>query len=265
MKAVILARGLGTRMRRTDAAVQLDAAQRAAAEQGLKALMPVGRPFLDYALGALADAGFNDICIVIGPEHRVVRDHVATLALRRLRVTFVEQAEPKGTADAVLAAERFAGRDRFLVVNADNLYPVDVLAATRQLTTPGLPAFAAQALVRKGNLRPERVGRFPLVKFDAAGWLTELMERDATPGPGDGPSEYISMNCWLFDATIFAACRAVEPSPRGELEITSAVRDAIAGGARYRVLPVSEPVLDVTSRDDVSAVTSRLTETKVQL
>jgi len=57
--------------------------------------------------------------------------------------------------------------------------------AGRPRGAPGLAAFAAYILVRFGNLRPERVGRFPLVRSDANGMLTELVERDATPGPGD--------------------------------------------------------------------------------
>src|SRR2546422_8404795 len=59
-KAVILARGLGTRMRRSDPTAVLDARQAAVAETGVKAMIPVGRPFLDYSLSALADAGYRD-------------------------------------------------------------------------------------------------------------------------------------------------------------------------------------------------------------
>jgi glucose-1-phosphate thymidylyltransferase len=265
MKALIMARGLGTRLRQPEAGAQLDPSQRIIAEQGLKSLIPVGRPLLDYALARLADAGFQDIGVVIGPEHTLVRQHVASLALSRVRVRFVEQAEPKGTADAVLAGERFAAGQPFMVVNADNLYPIDVLSQVRQFTGQGLPAFAAHALVTQGNIRPERAGRFPLVRWDARKRLTELVERDGTPGPGNGADEYISMNCWVFTAAIFPACRAVGPSPRGELEITEAVRVAMARGEIFEVFPVSRPVLDVTSRADVAGVAERLKDEAVNL
>ncbi len=56
-KAVILARGLGTRMRRDDAGAELSAEQASLADSGMKAMIPVGRPFLDYVLSGLADAG----------------------------------------------------------------------------------------------------------------------------------------------------------------------------------------------------------------
>ena len=71
-KAVILARGLGTRMRR-DEGVGLDREQSRAAAEGAKGMIPFGRPFLDYVLSSLADAGFREVCLVIGPEHRAIR------------------------------------------------------------------------------------------------------------------------------------------------------------------------------------------------
>ena len=75
-KAVILARGMGTRMRRAEGdSPQLDAQQAQMADSGLKAMIPVGRPFLDYVLSGLADAGFREVCLVIGPEHGIVRDY----------------------------------------------------------------------------------------------------------------------------------------------------------------------------------------------
>ena len=73
-KAVVLARGLGKRMRREDGTT-LDRAQSSVAETGVKAMIPIGRPFLDYVLSALADAGYEEACLVIGPEHGAVRDY----------------------------------------------------------------------------------------------------------------------------------------------------------------------------------------------
>ena len=68
-KVVILARGLGTRMRAGNAEADLDAGQEAVAATGVKALIPIDRPFLDYVLGDLAEAGYRRVCLVIGPEH----------------------------------------------------------------------------------------------------------------------------------------------------------------------------------------------------
>src|ERR1700688_4936706 len=84
-KAVILAAGLGTRMRKADDAASLDARQAAIADTGVKALIPIKRPFLDYVLHALADAGFKRVCLVIGPDHHELRRYYGQeLRLSRL-------------------------------------------------------------------------------------------------------------------------------------------------------------------------------------
>src|SRR3954471_10040849 len=109
-RAIILARGLGTRMREPDPGAALSHEQRHAADAGLKAMMPVnGRPFLDYVLGSVADAGVRDVALVVAPEHDALRQHLAAAAPQRLRVDFVIQDAPRGTANAVLAAETWAG------------------------------------------------------------------------------------------------------------------------------------------------------------
>src|SRR6516225_6988815 len=74
-KCVILSRGLGTRMRREDPGAALDASQSAAADAGLKAMIPIGRPFLDYVLSGLANAGFQQACMMIGPENQSVSEY----------------------------------------------------------------------------------------------------------------------------------------------------------------------------------------------
>ena len=78
-KAVILARGLGSRMRRADADARVDERQARVADAGMKAMIPIGRPFLDHVISGLADAGITDVCLVIGPEHDVIRAYYDSL------------------------------------------------------------------------------------------------------------------------------------------------------------------------------------------
>src|SRR5438128_295455 len=102
-KAVVLARGLGTRMRAARDAVRLDPDQASVADTGLKAMIPVtpGRPFLDYILASIADAGFTEVCLVVAPDHDALRAHVErAVPLERLRVSFAVQEKALGTADA---------------------------------------------------------------------------------------------------------------------------------------------------------------------
>ena len=76
-------------MRRGARVANLDAAQRAAADAGVKGMIPIDRPFLEYAISALADAGITDVCLVIGPEHESVRNHFEHgVTTTRVRVHF---------------------------------------------------------------------------------------------------------------------------------------------------------------------------------
>lgn len=270
MKAVILARGLGTRMQREDASAELTPAQAEAAALGMKAMMPVhrGRPFLDWVLSALADGGVNEVCLVVGPEAVLVQRHYHhELTLRRLRIAFAVQVQPRGTADAVLAAERFVKSDRFLVLNADNYYPVTAYRALRELDGAGMAGFDRDVLVREGNVDADRIRRYALLQTDADGFLQRIVEKpDQAAFDELGAHALVSMNLWAFTPSILEACRQVQPSARGELELPDAVALAITVlGMRVRVVPVAAPVLDLASRADVATVTAALRDIPVRL
>jgi dTDP-glucose pyrophosphorylase len=270
VKAVVLARGLATRMRQAAGDEALSPEQARAAAAGLKAMMPVGpdagagarsaRPFLDYVIGSLADAGYHDIGIVIGPEHDEIRARYERMAIpTRVRLAWIIQAEPRGTADAVLACESWIGAAPFIVVNADNLYPVPVLRALATLGQPGLPVFERDALVRDSNIPVERVASFALLDVDREGTLSAIVEKPgAVAVAAAGPAALVSMNCWRFDARIFDACRDVPRSSRGEFELPIAVGLAIARGVRFKALPASGEILDLSRRTDVADVSRRL-------
>lgn len=264
--AVILARGLGTRMRRSDPGVTLGEDQEDAADQGMKGMIPIGRPFLDYVVSALADAGFERVCLVIGPEHRAVVTHYTVASPpTRISIDFAIQEKPLGTADAVLAAETFCGDEPFVVLNSDNYYPADALAALRVTQPPAIAGFARSSLVAEGNVSPERVARFGALTVDDDGWLAGIV-----PRPGDSVDDsgevYASMNCWLFDKRIFDACRLVAMSPRNELELPRAVQLAIdTMEMKFTVLRLHVPVLDMSTRGDVSSVEKKLKSVNVRL
>jgi glucose-1-phosphate thymidylyltransferase len=267
VKAVVLARGLGTRMRRGESAAALDGAQAAAADAGLKALIPFARPFLDYVLASVADAGCDEACLVIGPEHDVVRQRYTTVAPpRRLRVGFAVQQRPLGTADAVLAAEAQLGAADFLCLNGDNLYPVEALAALVGLDGPGAVLFELEGLVARSNIPRERVLAFALCTLERDGCLASIVEK---PTPDEaaalGPHALVSMSCWRLPHAVFAACRDVPLSERGERELTQAVALAIRRGVRFRALRSDRGVLDLSSRADIAAVAARLAGVRVDL
>jgi dTDP-glucose pyrophosphorylase len=259
-RAVVLARGLGTRMRRSDGSARLDPSQEEAAASGVKAMISFGRPFLDYVLSALADAGLEEVCLVIGPEHEAVRRYFTeTAPPRRLRLVFAIQREPRGTADAVLSAEPFVAGEDFLTVNSDNYYPVSALAALAALSEPGVALFERDSLVAESNIPSDRIASFAICTVSVDGYLEAILEKpDAAALAVFGPGALVSMNCWRFSPAIFPACRRVSPSERGELELPMAVRDAVATGERFKVVRSREGVLDLSQRADVAPVAERL-------
>jgi dTDP-glucose pyrophosphorylase len=272
MKAVLLARGLGSRMKQEAGAAALTPTQEAAAAAGAKGMMPIGpspavrgargmaRPFLDYVLSALADAGCDQICFVVAPEHDAIRAHYDGPGRpTRVRIAYAVQTIADGTARAVQAAQTFAGRDPFLVLNSDNLYSAPVLRALAALDEPGLAAYRRNSLVDESGFPPDRVNGFAAIEIDADGYLTRIVEK---PGreyyDAAGPDALISMNVWRFDERIFSACRDVPLSARGEYELPEAVGLAVARGVRFRTVPASGAVLDLSRRSDVALVSERL-------
>lgn len=265
-KAVILARGLGSRMRREADGVDLSEEQSKAADAGVKAMISVGRPFLDHVMTALADAGFTDICLVIGPEHDMIRDYYDTVAKERITVSYAVQEEPLGTANAVLAAEEFAARDRVLVINSDNYYPSEALELLKDVPGSALVGFSREAMLTRSNIAPDRIAAFALATADADGNLDELVEKP-TPEVIErlGDDAVISMNCWLCTPAIFPAARAIPKSARGEYEITDAVRRAIEDGDAYAVVTAEAGVLDLSNRGDIASVTEALGDRAARL
>lgn len=247
---------------RAAASTALDPAQSAAADTGMKAMMPFGRPFLDFVLHSLADAGVTEAALVLGPEHEQVRMHYRSLETMRLGIQFVEQAAPLGTADAVASARAWAGREPFIVLNADNLYPAKVLAQLVRGRTPALPGFERDSL----GIPVERIGAFALLEVGDDGLLSRIVEKPgAAAMESAGPRALVSMNLWRFDARIFEACETVPVSERGERELPQAVALAVQRGIRFEVFRAEGPVLDLSTRADVANVARALEGRHVQL
>ena len=258
--AVIMARGLGTRMRRADATAALEASQAAAAETGVKGMIPIRRPFLEYVISALADAGITEVVLVIGPEHEAMRQHFEHEAPPvRTRVRFAVQDEPIGTANAVTSAAAVIGDEPFLVLNADNYYPVESFRSLAADDTAGVVAFDRDALVAEGNIDAERVRSFAVLDVSDDGFLAGIIEK-----PGDSldlaseTARWVGMNLWAVTPAVVEACRRVPKSVRGEYELPEAVALAVREGVPVRVVRLAAPVLDLSRRSDIAGVVDRL-------
>jgi dTDP-glucose pyrophosphorylase len=255
-------------MRSQDGGSGLSADQAAAADSGVKALIPIDRPFLDYVLAALVEAGYRRVCLVIGPNHDALRRYYGQeLEFRHLQLEFAVQAQPRGTADALKAAASFVGDDPFLMLNSDNYYPVGALEALRHCDGPGLAAFEREGMLENSNIPAPRLSKFAVVKSGDDGFLERIIEKpDSKTLQSLASPLGVSMNCWRFDSRIFAACDAIGFSERGELELPDAVQYACDHlGVNFKVVLRQDTVLDLSSREDIGPVSRLLAGTPVSL
>jgi len=264
--AAILARGLGSRMKREDTDASVDPAQSAAADSGVKGMIPIRRPFLEYVISALADAGIRDVVLVIGPEHDAIRHHFMVDAVPvRVRIRFAVQDAPTGTAHAVIAAAEVMRDAPFLVLNADNYYPVDAYRVLSECADAATVAFDRDALVQRGNIDAERVRAFAVLDVDDKGRLRGIIEK-----PGDTldlaspAARFVGMNCWAVTPAIVDACRRVPMSSRGEYELPEAVALAIVEGTVVQAIPMAAAVLDLSRRSDIERVAAMLADVDPQ-
>jgi UDP-N-acetylglucosamine diphosphorylase / glucose-1-phosphate thymidylyltransferase / UDP-N-acetylgalactosamine diphosphorylase / glucosamine-1-phosphate N-acetyltransferase / galactosamine-1-phosphate N-acetyltransferase len=226
----------------------------------VKGMIPIRRPFLEYVISALADAGISNVVLVLGPEHDVVRHHFSIDAPpKRVRLRFGLQDEPRGTADAVRAAADVIGEEPFLVLNADNYYPVEAYRRLAEEATAATIAFDRDALLRESNIDPERVRSFAVLEVSDDERLLGIVEK-----PGDtldltSPrARWVGMNCWAVTPSIVDACRRVPLSARGEYELPEAVALALREGVHVRAPKMAAGVLDLSRRSDIATVTEAL-------
>ena len=267
-KVVILAAGLGKRMRQASAGVALEQDQAEAAGTGVKAMIPIDRPFLDYVLSEVAAAGYREVCLVIGPEHEAVRQYYENEAgAERLSFSFATQHDRLGTADALAKAEAFANGEPVVMLNSDNYYPRSALAGLRELSGPGLAVFDRAVMLEASNIAADRLKAFAVVETNEDGTLAHIHEKpEQATIDRLGEHAGLSLNCWRFSPRIFEACKAIEPSPRGEYEITDAVQHAIDHfGERFAVHHCAEPVLDLSRQEDIPGVAERLSSVQCAL
>jgi glucose-1-phosphate thymidylyltransferase len=128
------------------------------------------------------------------------------------------------------------------------------------LAQPGIALFDRDRLIAESNIPEDRVQKFAVAQVSAGGYLEHIYEK---PLPETirslGSPVYVSMNSWMFSPAIFRACQSISPSARDELELTDAVQYAIdVLKERFKVLTYRSPVLDLSSRSDISAVADKL-------
>ncbi|HEY2632788.1 MAG TPA: glucose-1-phosphate thymidylyltransferase [Solirubrobacteraceae bacterium] len=214
LKGLILSGGKGTRLRPIT-------------HTSAKQLVPVAnKPVLFYGIEAMAAAGVDEVGIIIAPETGdEIREVAGDGSAFGVRIEYIVQDEPLGLAHAVLTAEPFLGKSPFVMYLGDNLLQggiSDLVSAFREhepealiLLTP-VPDPQNYGVAELAEAGPGEVGS-----------VRKLVEKPAQPA-----TDLALVGVYMFTAQIHDAARAIEPSPRGELEITDAIQHLVDSGLR---------------------------------
>ncbi len=228
---VIMAAGRGTRMKEL-------------CQDKPKHLLPVlGRPFLDYTLDRLRQAGFTDLVILVGHQSQAFNVYQNTPDVRL--VTQQRFHERYGTAAAVENFKIAVGDQPFAVIAGDNLYSANDL---KQMTLDN-------GQMKIGGYRTLEWQGMGILKQKSDGTLERIIEK-----PTAFVGDYINASLYQFTPAIFPIIESLPPSPRGEYEITDAI-NIIAAREPFEVVELHDRWLDLTAPADIPKIEQALSNT----
>jgi glucose-1-phosphate thymidylyltransferase len=209
MKGLILSGGKGTRLRPLT-------------HTSAKQLVPVAnKPVLFYGIEAMAEAGIDDVGIIIAPETGgEIREAAGDGSQFGVRIQYIEQEAPLGLAHAVLTAEEFLGDSPFVMYLGDNLLRNGIVALVDTFRTEQPDALILLTPVPD----PEHYG---VAELDGDNRVARLVEK-----PEEPKTDLALVGVYMFTPAIFDAARSIEPSWRNELEITDAIQTLVDRGLR---------------------------------
>ncbi|HEV2058526.1 MAG TPA: glucose-1-phosphate thymidylyltransferase [Solirubrobacteraceae bacterium] len=208
MKGLILSGGKGTRLRPIT-------------HTSAKQLVPVAnKPVLFYGIEAMAAAGIVDVGIIIAPETGAeIRGAAGDGSQFGVAISYIEQDEPLGLAHASLTAEEYLEGEPFVMYLGDNLLQGGITELVDAFRASGPDALILLTPVDD----PQNYG---VAELDGDR-VVRLVEKPAQPA-----TDLALVGVYMFTAGIHDAARAIEPSDRGELEITDAIQFLVDAGRR---------------------------------
>lgn len=254
MKGLILSGGKGTRLRPLT-------------YTRAKQLLPLAnKPVLFYAIEALIEAGIREIGIIVGDTFAEIETAVREAQPMwgdEVQITFIYQEAPLGLAHAVKTAQPFLQDDRFVMFLGDNLIGESLAERVRDFDAPDCP-YTCHILLTEvedpsqfgiAELEPEMAPAPVAVGGDASGPASvtalPLRVRRLIEKPAQPPSNLALVGIYFFDSTIFTAADAIQPSARGELEITDAIQWLINQGHDVRAQRLTGYWIDTGKMADI--------------
>jgi UDP-N-acetylglucosamine diphosphorylase / glucose-1-phosphate thymidylyltransferase / UDP-N-acetylgalactosamine diphosphorylase / glucosamine-1-phosphate N-acetyltransferase / galactosamine-1-phosphate N-acetyltransferase len=221
-KAVLLAAGRGTRMRELT-------------QELPKPMLEVrGKPVLQHIIEGLRNAGLTDFLVIVGWHAEVVRDFFGDGSKLGVRIRYTTQVVRDGTGKVVELAREFAGSDPFILSYGD------ILIAPENY--PRICAALADAEAVVSVKRNEDVSQGGAVFVNEKFELIDLCEK---PKSGEPTSPWYNAGIYAFRPSIFDYIAKLERSPRGEFELTDAIRDLALAGQKVQALELTGDWADV--------------------
>jgi dTDP-glucose pyrophosphorylase len=221
-KAVLLAAGRGTRMRELT-------------QELPKPMLQVrGKPVLQHIIEGLCDAGLTDFLIIVGWHAEVIRDFFGAGSKLGVRMKYATQMVQDGTGKVVELAREFVGSDPFVLSYGDILIGPE--------NYPRICAALARVEAVVSVKQNEDVTQGGAVFVNENFELIDLREK---PKPGEPTSPWYNAGIYAFRSSIFDYVAKLEQSPRGEYELTDAIRNLALAGQKVQALELTGNWADV--------------------
>ena len=226
LKGLVLAGGKGTRLRPLT-------------YTGAKQLVPLAnKPILFYAIEELVACGVTDIGIVVGEMREQIETAVGDGSRFGARITYIDQPVPLGIAHGVKLAEEFIAGAPFVLFLGDNLLKEGIGRYVQAFRAGCHNSLVLLCPVEN----PQALG---VAELDGQR-LVRVIEK-----PRDPPSNLAVIGIYFFDAHVFDAIKRIQPSARGELEITDTIQRLIDDGLDVHAEVISGPWIDTGKHDDL--------------
>ncbi|ELZ86148.1 glucose-1-phosphate uridylyltransferase [Haloferax elongans ATCC BAA-1513] len=234
MQAVVLAAGKGTRLRPLT-------------EDKPKGMVEVdGKPILTHCFDQLVDLGAEKLVVVVGYKKEVIIEHYDD-EYRGVPITYSHQREQKGLAHALLTVEEHVDED-FMLMLGDNIFQANLAdVVKRQREDRADAAFLVE------EVDWDEASRYGVCVTNDYGEITEVIEK-----PEEPPSNLVMTGFYTFTPAIFHACHLVQPSNRGEYEISEAIDLLIRSGRTIDAIRIDGWRMDIGYPEDRDEAENRL-------